>query len=273
MPGLPPPEWGMSPRLYRVLKIGAEITVPILLLVGWWVYTVRRDDPKFPRPTTILSEVHHLFFFSQLLALPDIASVLRGVARVAYAEQKYAVSILHGEECPVTSHELSLLLSIPADHWVDSDGIDSDALEQFARNGLVLTDDPETSLAEFVRRYDALQAGQWNLYAALYHFLTKLRDIDVKFELPEGADPRTLSAEMRQVLDDFVAAHGPPPPAFRPAASKVIFSPAIFSFSSSGVDPWAIVLRRLYRSRATLKASCLSSCAPAIPHHRCSHDW
>ena len=55
----------MRPRLYRALKIAAEIAVPILLLVAWQLYTIARDDPKFPRPTTILHETQKLFFFSQ----------------------------------------------------------------------------------------------------------------------------------------------------------------------------------------------------------------
>jgi ABC-type nitrate/sulfonate/bicarbonate transport system permease component len=55
----------MSPRLYRTLKICAEIMVPILLLVAWQLYTIARDDPKFPRPTTIAVEFQNLFLFSQ----------------------------------------------------------------------------------------------------------------------------------------------------------------------------------------------------------------
>jgi putative peptide maturation dehydrogenase len=159
----------------------------------------------------------YLVFCSQNVALPDIAAVLRGVARVAYVEQTYAISILRGEECPVTPEELSLLLSIPADRWVDSDGMDGGALDHFARNGLVLTDQPDESLAEFVRRDDALQAGQWNLYGAIYHFLTKWRDVNVDFELADSADASELTAGVRRFLDDFVDRHGPPPPAFQPS--------------------------------------------------------
>jgi ABC-type nitrate/sulfonate/bicarbonate transport system permease component len=55
----------VSPRLYRTLKISAEIMVPILLLIAWQLYTIARDDPKFPRPTTIVAEFQNLFLFSQ----------------------------------------------------------------------------------------------------------------------------------------------------------------------------------------------------------------
>jgi ABC-type nitrate/sulfonate/bicarbonate transport system permease component len=55
----------VSPRLYRTLKISAEIAVPILLLIAWQLYTLARDDPKFPPPTTIVAELQRLFLFSQ----------------------------------------------------------------------------------------------------------------------------------------------------------------------------------------------------------------
>src|SRR3954471_4602545 len=55
----------MSPRLYRTAKVAAEIAVPIALVAAWQLYTVERDDPKFPRPTTIIVEFRRLWLFSQ----------------------------------------------------------------------------------------------------------------------------------------------------------------------------------------------------------------
>jgi len=54
----------MSPRVYRTAKVAAEITVPILMVVAWQLYTIARDDPKFPRPTTILAEFRRLWLFA-----------------------------------------------------------------------------------------------------------------------------------------------------------------------------------------------------------------
>ena len=72
----------MSRRTYRTLKIGAEIAVPILLLVAWWAYTVHRDDQKFPRPTTIVSTMQDLFFFSQFTThvVPSLERIFAGFA-------------------------------------------------------------------------------------------------------------------------------------------------------------------------------------------------
>jgi ABC-type nitrate/sulfonate/bicarbonate transport system permease component len=72
----------VSPRLYRTLKVTAEIAVPILLLVAWQLYTIARDDPKFPRPTTILAEFQDLFLFSQFQTnvVPSLERIFIGFA-------------------------------------------------------------------------------------------------------------------------------------------------------------------------------------------------
>jgi ABC-type nitrate/sulfonate/bicarbonate transport system permease component len=52
-------------RAYAGLKIGAEIAVPIALLVGWQLWTTRAGSPQFPRLSTILVEFRELWLFSQ----------------------------------------------------------------------------------------------------------------------------------------------------------------------------------------------------------------
>jgi ABC-type nitrate/sulfonate/bicarbonate transport system permease component len=72
----------LSPRLYRTAKIAAEIAVPILLLVAWQLWTIHKDDPKFPRPTTILSTFQDLWLFSQFdtHVVPSLERVFLGFA-------------------------------------------------------------------------------------------------------------------------------------------------------------------------------------------------
>jgi ABC-type nitrate/sulfonate/bicarbonate transport system permease component len=54
----------VSSRTYRALVIGAEIAVPVLILVGWQLWTVNANDPKFPRLSTILVKFQDLWLFS-----------------------------------------------------------------------------------------------------------------------------------------------------------------------------------------------------------------
>jgi ABC-type nitrate/sulfonate/bicarbonate transport system permease component len=52
-------------RGYTALAVGAELAVPLALLVLWQVWTVHAQDPHFPRLTTILAEFQELWLFSQ----------------------------------------------------------------------------------------------------------------------------------------------------------------------------------------------------------------
>ena len=65
-----PASLGRKQRLVAgVLGIGAGFGVPFLLSVAmvaaWQLWTVSNDDPKFPKPTTIIVEFRELWLFSQ----------------------------------------------------------------------------------------------------------------------------------------------------------------------------------------------------------------
>ena len=55
----------MSGRTYAALKIAAEAAVPVAMVAAWQLWALRRDDPKFPPPSTILAEFQDLWLFSQ----------------------------------------------------------------------------------------------------------------------------------------------------------------------------------------------------------------
>jgi putative peptide maturation dehydrogenase len=147
---------------------------------------------------------------------PDIHAILRGVARLARVRSTRVLSILRGEEFRIAPEELAVLLEVPSDRWVESDGMDSRVLDRLVQMGVVLTNEGEESLAELVRRDDELRAGQWNLYGALYHFLTKWRDVDLRMPPADEPDPELFAA-----IDEFVALYGPPPPAFSPPRASL----------------------------------------------------
>jgi ABC-type nitrate/sulfonate/bicarbonate transport system permease component len=55
----------MSVRAYRLTKIGAEIAVPIAIVLAWQLWTEHAHEPRFPRPSTILVEFRRLWLFSE----------------------------------------------------------------------------------------------------------------------------------------------------------------------------------------------------------------
>jgi len=78
-----------------------------------------------------------------------------------------------------------------------------------------LSDEDDAHLAMLRRREERLRASGWNLYAAAYRFLTRWRNVDIR----GGETEVPLPSE--EVLREFVARRGPPPPPFRPAADPL----------------------------------------------------
>jgi putative peptide maturation dehydrogenase len=155
----------------------------------------------------------YVFFFCHDGRFLDIGEMLRGAVRLAPLKQLYAVSILAGKEVPLTDEELDIVLSVPDDRWVEVDGSNTTVLERLVRNGLLVADGDEEDVAEFRRRDGLLSAGEWNLYGALYHFLTKWRDVDVTGLGDAGATDE-LPPLTRKMIEEFIGRHGRPPEPF-----------------------------------------------------------
>jgi putative peptide maturation dehydrogenase len=84
---------------------------------------------------------------------------------------------------------------------------------------MILSDESDDRLDEFRRRDEALSSNQWNIYAALYHFLTKWRDVDVDLEQLE--QPSDLNELETGATAAFVNAFGPGPPHFYSAPNPL----------------------------------------------------
>jgi|KBSSwiStaDraftv2_1062776.scaffolds.fasta_scaffold10694_3 putative peptide maturation dehydrogenase len=154
----------------------------------------------------------HLVVCCQDTTLPDIAALLRGVARVVTVEETYAISLLRGERHVVSNEDLGVLLSIPSGRWIDGHDLDRATLDRFTAMGLVLADDGTSEHAELIRRDAELDTSGWNLFGALYHFLTRWRDVNVDAPL-EDIDLDLITEAMADAVEQFVARHGSAPTA------------------------------------------------------------
>jgi putative peptide maturation dehydrogenase len=159
----------------------------------------------------------YLAFTCQDEPFPDIAALLRGSARLAHAPATYAISILCGREYAITGDELEFLLAVPSDRWVEADG---ELVQRLGRRGLLVTDDQDDELAELARRDRELEDGQWNLYGALAHFLTRWRDVDLGAGQADDADVDELPPAVYDAIEEHVARHGPAPAAFHSLAAS-----------------------------------------------------
>ncbi len=153
----------------------------------------------------------YVLFHHQDSVVPDLGLLLRGVAAAVHLPQAYAISILTGEEHPLAPEELEVAASVPSDRWVEADGLPREIVRGLALKGVLITDEDDAELAALRRRDEVMAATGWNLYGALYHFMTKWRGIgpaDAGEELP---------AVTEEALAAFVAERGPPPSPFHDA--------------------------------------------------------
>ena len=158
----------------------------------------------------------------------DFASLLRGKTAVEMIKSVYALSLLRGEEFTISLKELEVLFSLPADEWMSTAqamndySVDAETLGRFAHQGLIVTDDDDDGdLSQLRTREQKLGAGQWHPYAALYHFLTKWRDVDVSARFPDTPEEwQVAQAELDSAYRQFIQKFGKPPPAFVEARTE-----------------------------------------------------
>jgi putative peptide maturation dehydrogenase len=175
-----------------------------------------------------IKRTKYLFFWMDDAPFLDIPLLLRGqVARTAL-KQLYAISILQSQEYPIALDELRILFTIPADHWVSASAVieesrvSSDQLDRFARQGLLVTDEDDECLRELKRRDEQLASTQWNLYATLYHFMSKWRDVDVAAQFPANPEEwEESNSRTDEAFKSFIDRYGRPPNAFHSAANSL----------------------------------------------------
>jgi putative peptide maturation dehydrogenase len=142
----------------------------------------------------------------------DIAALLRGeVAARPAGPRILALALLTGERHELSREQLEVLLSVPAERWIEDDGRHGDALRDLADRGLVLSDDEDPRLSALRERDEALAANQWNLYAALYHYMTQWSAVDIRDGVERDLQ---LGPESKAAARAFVAEHGLPPGPF-----------------------------------------------------------
>ena len=145
----------------------------------------------------------------------DVAALLRAeVPETAGQARVIALAALTGERHVLDAGELDALRSIPADSWRAPDDRDLPAIESLVDKALLVSDDDDPELSGLRERDDALSANEWNLYAALYHYMTQWTALDIR---DAGEDESELAIRSVAAAEVFGYEHGPAPPPFAPA--------------------------------------------------------
>jgi putative peptide maturation dehydrogenase len=153
-----------------------------------------------------------LFFYHRNNKFVDFAKLLEGEVELNQDKQLLCIALLLGDEIPISDTLFEQLKDIPLDEWVEINTLSLSKvdLEFVIEKGLVILDSPNTENSKlFKERDDILTNENWNIYGALYHFMTKWKDIDVQYDIEplkgkENVDKYNKS--LNQVFD----VHGDP---------------------------------------------------------------
>ena len=143
--------------------------------------------------------------------LLDFGALLRGERPpTSMAAGIVAFAILTGERHRLGHQELDVLLSVPAEEWIARGHRDREIIESLIAKGLLLSDAENGRLATLRERDDALSRNAWNLYGALYHYMTQWSGIDTSEGEHDDAKLAERNREVGRVLRDE---YGDPPEA------------------------------------------------------------
>ncbi|WP_018675107.1 SagB family peptide dehydrogenase [Riemerella columbina] len=114
------------------------------------------------------------------------------------------IPILYGKEIIVSRDEFNWIISIDDNKWVSVG--ESDLLKKFLNIGVILTnEDTNKKCIQYLENENLLIEQKWHIYAALFNFMTKWKDINVNFK--SSAVKLDSEDDMKKVI----AQNGYPP--------------------------------------------------------------
>jgi putative peptide maturation dehydrogenase len=157
----------------------------------------------------------YAFFYLENDYPLDVAALLRAeVPEPAGRARVVALVALTGKRHVLTSGELDALRTVPTDFWTVADDHEPRTIESLTDKGLLLSDSADPDLSDTRERDAALSATEWNLYAALYHYMTQWTGLDIR---DAGESESELAHRSVAAAEVFGSEHGAAPPLFAPA--------------------------------------------------------
>jgi putative peptide maturation dehydrogenase len=150
-------------------------------------------------------------------ALDPTALMLGRLPVAATRGRITALALLTGQQYTIDEREWAVLLTVPADRWVATEGFDSELIAGLVDKALLITDAADATARRLRDREDALAETAWNPFAALYHFSTQWSGVEIE---DAGAEAAELAFGTQAAVGDLVARYGTPPPALPHLASE-----------------------------------------------------
>ena len=183
-------------------------------------------SPKGDSAQEKVRRTAYLFLYFEDAGYVDLSIFLQGVAKLSSVKQILAISILKEQIYPVTTEELHILHELTSNAWVpiseiaDRLNTNSDSVRDLAKKGLLLSDADDLDLRQLRKKDEQLAACQWNIHAALYHFMTKWKALRLEIELPtELHELQEYATARGETFQKFIDLYGPPPGHFHAIAN------------------------------------------------------
>ncbi len=171
------------------------------------------SDTELSRPMHRFRRTTFLFLLIGESPVVDAGAFLRGELKVTTESHIEALSILTGEKQRISAAQLDLISRFSARSWSTASKVDGDpalaeaSLEEMARSGWLLSDADDPHLQALLRCDEILRSQQWHPLAALYHFMSRERNLP-------PVDLEALAKNARSDAEALVKKHGPPPEPF-----------------------------------------------------------
>jgi putative peptide maturation dehydrogenase len=176
-------------------------------------------EERLSRQTAVKRPTHQCVFFRESL-VPDLRALFRGRLASTTLSECVGVSLLTGEEHPISEAELVALGRVPSERWTDVSALGAEAsvVDSLVDKALLLSDGDDPSSVE-LRDRDAKLARQcWYPYAAVYHFMSKWRG--ARQAEDDASDVEEYGERLQAALEAYLEAHEPPPHFHRIAQSE-----------------------------------------------------
>jgi putative peptide maturation dehydrogenase len=152
----------------------------------------------------------------------DAAALLSGTAAsTGGGAHVLALALLTGERHRLEREEFLLAMSLPAGEWLESDSLNPDQVRSLTDKALLLSDSEDGRLKALRERDEALHSNEWNLYAALYHYMTQWSGVEGR---EDEEDLMLLHARSKAAAQAVVAEYGLPPREFAEVHSDHVLS-------------------------------------------------
>jgi putative peptide maturation dehydrogenase len=173
-----------------------------------------------------LQRPRYLFLVPLDTPLLDIEELLCGTVVLDSVPQMAAVSVLRGELFLISADELEVIERLSGDSWSSVESLgraspaDLNLFRELGSKGLILTDIDEEPFIELRRRNELLRSSGWDAYAALYHFMTRWSQMDLRTMAWPVGQPQHVD-DARGSVDRFIELFGKPPRHFHSVQNPV----------------------------------------------------